>query len=143
MRGGETQKKKKERKNRVGVVVRVNRWRAIGRNVFNCFAPSRLLFRRLCLVNGCWTPTGPRGRPRFHLWFSSFSPPRAPSSTLPTRFPPSRAFPPQTLHRGNLWFILNFYMHIVTTQSIDASLYSLLHLIRYQLVRSEYVQFYT
>lgn len=32
------------------------RWRAIGRNVFNCFAPSRLLFWRLCLVNVCQAP---------------------------------------------------------------------------------------
>ena len=48
------EKKKEERKERVGAAVRERkRWRAIGRNVFNCFAPSRLLFRRLCFVNGC------------------------------------------------------------------------------------------
>lgn len=54
-RDPEVEGQKKERERRV----EGERWRAIGRNVFNCFAPSRLLFRRLCLVNGCWTPTGP------------------------------------------------------------------------------------
>lgn len=97
-RGVERHKKKEKRKKErrgVGVAVRERkRWRAIGRNVFNCFAPSRLLFRRLCFVNGCWTPTGRNGGGYASTSDSFFF---TSSSTLPTRFPPSRASRPPTL----------------------------------------------